>query len=287
MEQKIASKNPAGARRTLIIFTDLDGTLLDSATYSFNAAREALAQLRARSIPVIVVSSKTRAEIEPIRVQLQNEHPFIVENGGAVVVPSGYFPFPLTGAVTSGLYQIVALGTSYPRLRTALQEIEKELGWELRGYGDMSVEEVAARTGLSRQEAELAKQREYDEPFIVEGSGCQEKAIIEAINTRGLHCTKGDRYFHLMGPHDKGQAVRYLVRCYQRRASDDGKALNTVAIGNSLNDLPMLAAVDEPILVQQADSSYTQGIELSRLTYAGAPGPDGWNRAILSLLQGT
>ena len=287
MEEKIASKNLAGEKRTLIIFTDLDGTLLDGATYSFDAAREALAQLRARSIPVIVVSSKTRAEIEPLRLQLHNEHPFIVENGGAVFVPSDYFPFPLTGAVTSGHYQIVALGTPYPLLRTALKEIEKKLGRELRGYGDMSVKEIAARTGLSRQDAELAKQREYDEPFIMESSGFPEDALMEAINTRGLRCTKGDRYYHLMGPHDKGQAVRYLIRCYQRRASDDGKALTTVAIGNSLNDLPMLSAVDEPILVQQADGSYTPGIELSRLTYARAPGPDGWNQAILSLLQGT
>jgi mannosyl-3-phosphoglycerate phosphatase len=287
MELNIASKNLAGAKRTLIIFTDLDGTLLDGATYSFDAAREALAQLRARSIPVIVVSSKTRAEIEPLLVRLQNEHPFIVENGGAVVVPSDYFPFPLTGAVTSGLYQIVALGTPYPRLRATLKEIEKELGRELRGYGDMSVEEVAARTGLSRQEAEMAKQREYDEPFIMEGLGCPEEAMVEAINARGLRCTKGDRYYHLMGPHDKGHAVRYLIRCYQRWASDDGKALTTAAIGNSLNDLPMLAAVDKPVLVQQADGSYAPGVELSGLTYAEAPGPAGWNRAILSLLQGT
>ena len=287
MEQKIASKNLAGAKRTLIIFTDLDGTLLDSATYSFDAAREALALLQARSIPVIVVSSKTRAEIEPLRFQLHNEHPFIVENGGAVVVPTDYFPFPLTEAVTSGQYQVIALGTPYPRLRAALKEIEKELGRELRGYGDMSVDEIAARTGLSRQEAELAKQRDYDEPFIMEGPKCREETVLEAINARALCCTRGDRFYHLMGQQDKGRAVRYLTRCYQRKASDDSEALTTVAIGNSLNDLPMLAAVDKPILVQQADGSYILGVELSGLTYAEAPGPAGWNRAILSLLQRT
>ncbi len=287
MEQNIASKNLAGAKRTLIIFTDLDGTLLDSVTYSFDAAHEALAQLRDRSIPVILVSSKTRAEIESLRFQLQNEHPFIVENGGAVVVPADYFPFPLTGAVTSGHYQVIALGTPYPLLRAALKEIEKELGSELRGYGDMSVEEIAARTGLSRQKAELAKQRDYDEPFIIEGTGCREETVLEAINARALCCTKGDRFYHLMGPQDKGRAVRTLIRLYQRRTSADGEALSTVAIGNSLNDLPMLAAVDEPILVQRGDGSYVSGFELPRLKLAPGPGPAGWNRAILSRLQGT
>ncbi|MGQ0694367.1 MAG: hypothetical protein ACT4OL_02180 [Nitrospiraceae bacterium] len=81
--------------------------------------------------------------------------------------------------------------------------------------------------------------------------------------------------------------MRYLIQCYQRRASDDTEALTTVAIGNSVNDLPMLAAVDEPILLQQGDGSYVCGFELPRVKLAPGPGPAGWNRAILSLLQGT
>lgn len=270
--------------RAMVIFTDLDGTLLDGSTYSFDAAQEALDELHTRSVPIVMVSSKTRAEIEPLRARLRNEHPFIVENGGAVIVPSGYFPFQLTSATVRNHYSIVELGTSYALLRQALKEIAQELEVELRGYGDMPVEEIVMRTGLSRQEAELAKQRDYDEPFVVDNERCTLDALTQAITARGLRWTKGDRFHHLMGVQDKGEAVRYLIECYHRQADHHRDPLITVGIGNSLNDLPMLKAVDRPILVQQPNGSYEQDIELLGLIHAPGPGPIGWNRAVLSLL---
>lgn len=268
----------------MVVFTDLDGTLLDGETYSFDAANEALDELRTRSIPVVLVSSKTRAEIEPLRSHLRNAHPFIVENGGAVLIPAAYFSFPITGAIASGPYLVIELGTPYARLRQALKEIERELGVSLRGYGDMSVDEVARETGLSYEDASLAKQRDYDEPFVVEGARWTERTLAEAIMERGLRWTKGDRYHHLMGAQDKGEAVRHLIRYYQQNAHADHNTLTTVAVGNSLNDAPMLAVVDKPILVQQTDGSYAAGVDLPGLIRAPAPGPAGWNQAILSLL---
>jgi mannosyl-3-phosphoglycerate phosphatase len=273
--------------RTIVVFTDLDGTLLDGSTYSFEAAQEALDELHARSIPVVIVSSKTRAEIEPLRSRLRNEHPFIVENGGAVVVPSAYFPFQLAAATAHDQYVLVELGTSYSALRRALKEIEKELGVELRGYGDMSVEEIVARTGLSRADAELAMQRHYDEPFVVEDKLCPLEALTQAVTAHGLRWTKGDRFHHLMGIQDKGQAVHYLIECYRRRADHHRDRLITVGVGNSLNDLPMLHAVERPILVQHPDGSYESDITLPGLILAPGPGPIGWNRAVLSLCRST
>ncbi len=274
------SKDP----RTIVVFTDLDGTLLDSSTYSFEAARAALDELRARSIPIVVVSSKTQAEIEPLRTRLCNEHPFIVENGGAVVIPSAYFPFKLAAATIHDQYVLVELGASYSVLRRALKEIEQELGVELRGYGDMSIDEVVMLTGLSRPEAELAMQRHYDEPFVVEDERYSLEALTQAIEARGLRWTKGDRFHHLMGMQDKGQAVQYLIECYRRRAADTDDRLFTVGIGNSLNDRPMLNVVDQPVLVQQPDGSYEPDMDLPGLIRAPGPGPIGWNRVVLSVI---
>lgn len=270
--------------RSMVVFSDLDGTLLDSSTYSFEAAREALEELRARSIPLVVVSSKTQAEIEPLRSRLHNEHPFIVENGGAVVIPATYFPFEIDAATAHDQYVLVEMGTSYSVLRRALKEIEKELGLELRGYGDMSIEEVVRRTGLSRPEAQLAMRRRYDEPFVVEDDRCPLEALTQAITARGLRWTRGDRFHHLMGIQDKGQAVHYLIQCYRRRADHLRTRVITVGIGNSLNDLPMLTAVEQPILVQQPGGLYERDSELPGLIFAPGPGPIGWNRAVLSLL---
>ncbi|MCP9449916.1 MAG: HAD-IIB family hydrolase [Nitrospira sp.] len=270
---------------SMVVFTDLDGTLLNSRTYRFDEAGEALDALHARRIPVVLVSSKTRAEMEPIRYQLRNDHPFIVENGGAVFIPAEYFSFPLPATGASGPYRVVEFGTPYPLLRKALKEIEREVGLSLTGYGDLSADGVASRTGLSSGEAALAKQREYDEPFFIEGTRRITPELAAAIKRRGMNWTTGDRCHHLMGDQDKGRAVLHLIQYYRQAAADHHHRLTTVAVGNSLNDLPMLAAVDRPILVQQADGSYAPGVDLPGLIRAPAPGPIGWNQAILSLLR--
>jgi len=271
----------------MAVFTDLDGTLLDGDTYSFDAAAAALNELHAREIPLVLVSSKTRAEIEPIRSRLGNRHPFIVENGGAVIIPAGYFTFPLRAATPSTPYVVIEFGTSYTQLRQALKEMTKELGIPLRGYGDMSVNEVAQRTGLSLEDAALSKTRDYDEPFVIEphDQDVPVDKLTKAIAAHGFRWTQGDRFHHLTGSQDKGQAVRRLISFFRRQFQNEQTTLTTVALGNSLNDVPMLAVVDTPILVQLSDGSYTPGINLPGLLRTQAPGPSGWNEAVLSLLS--
>jgi mannosyl-3-phosphoglycerate phosphatase len=270
----------------LVVFTDLDGTLLDPVTYSFDEANEALEVLRGRGIPLVLVSSKTRAEMEPIRSRLASQAPFIVENGGGLFVPEGYFAFSLEGATQRAPYQVIEWGTPYPLLRQALAEIRQAVGDGVRGFGDMTVEEVTRRTGLAAAEAALAMQREYDEPFVIEGSARTLEEIRRLAESRGLRCTSGGRFHHLLGQSDKGRACRYLTECYRRHYAGEAETLITIGLGDSLNDLPLLASVDRPILVQKPDGSYDPGVTLPHLIRAPGVGPGGWNAALLRLLAG-
>lgn len=269
----------------LLILTDLDGTLLDANTYAFDAAREALDEVRARAVPLVLVSSKTRAEVEPLRQQLGLADPFIVENGGAVFMPKGYFPFPVPWAAVRGSFQVIELGVPCARLRVALKEIGQTLGCRLTGFGDMSLEQVTALTGLSQQAAILAMQREYDEPFVIEDRPELSEEVRRLAEARGLRCTKGGRFHHLTGDSDKGRACRILIDGYRRRAKDTGHDLFVAALGDSLNDLPMLALVDRPVLVRKPDGSHDRAIRLPRLLRTQGIGPAGWNEAVLDILQ--
>jgi len=270
--------------RRIIIYTDLDGSLLDATSYSFNAAEDALSAIHRLGAALILVSSKTRAEIEPLRLRLHHFHPFIVENGGALYVPRGYFPFPLENSTPNREYDVVAIGTPYLSLRAALKEIGRDLGYRLQGFGDLSAGEVAQVTGLSSAEALLAIQREYDEPFVVEGSEIEWSRLLKAAEVQGLQCTRGGRFYHLMGLNDKGIASRRLMGWYSHLAREEGSRLVTIGIGDSLNDLPMLAAVDHPILVQKPDRSYDPDVQLPHLVRAVGVGPVGWNRSLMDLL---
>jgi len=270
----------------LIVYTDLDGSLLDGTTYSYDAAAPALTALRDQGIPLVLVSSKTRAEMEPLRRQLDHRDPFIVENGGAIYVPHGLFDFPLERVRTRASYEVIELGLPYHMLRDVLKQIEDAVETPLQGFGDLSVEDVMQVTGLLHADAILAKQREYDEPFLVEGPQPLIEEVCRQIVTRGLRWTKGGRLFHLMGDNDKGEAASVLLRCYhrQQRMIGETERIETVGIGDSINDTSLLAMVDHPILVQKPDGTYDPDIHLSGIIRAPGIGPIGWNDAVLDLL---
>lgn len=269
--------------RVIVLISDLDGTLLDASTYSAQAAAAALSLLKTKHIVLVLSSSKTLAEMEEIRRQLNHHGPFIVENGGALVVPLKFFPSPFKHSRPHTAYEIVEFGVSYHALRTALSEIARIVGVNLHGFGDMSVKEISRLTGLSSHEATLAKQRAYDEPFLLEADETFPLICREA-EKRGLMCTKGGRFYHLLGLCDKGHACQVLLKHWQDQLESPTR-LSTIGIGDSANDLPMLAIVDQAILVQGPDGSYDPTVRLPNLMYAPGIGPIGWNAAILELFQ--
>lgn len=57
-------------KETLLVFTDLDGTLLDIHTYDWRPASAWLDKLQDHQIPVILCSSKTAAETLEIQQDL-------------------------------------------------------------------------------------------------------------------------------------------------------------------------------------------------------------------------
>jgi len=264
----------------LIVITDLDGTLLDDQSYRYDAGLPAVRELRARKIPLILCSSKTRSEMELLWRELDLKDPFICENGGAVCFPTGYLPFPVAGAKSRGGLETIALGTDVAVLRRALKESLGGLDVRVRSFGDMSADEVSRLTGLPREMAALALQREYDEPFIVE-SGRAER-LFTALRDRGLTVTFGGRLFHVTGGHDKGHAVRRVQTLYRRI----DPACASVGLGNSANDLPLLREVDRPILIRNGDGSYDEEVlhALPRVEKTLERGPAGWSTAISKIL---
>jgi mannosyl-3-phosphoglycerate phosphatase len=152
-----------------IIFTDLDGTLLDHFTYSFGAASDALKLLKEKGIPLIICTSKTRAEILPIRRRLRNKDPFISENGGAIYIPDGYFSFPYEFQRRIRGYRIIEIGTPHRMLLNILRKVRNETGVKIEGISEMSIQKIMDFTYLKKGEAELSKKREYSEPFLIYG----------------------------------------------------------------------------------------------------------------------
>ena len=227
-----------------VIFSDLDGTILDE-NYGLETTYPTIMHLNALKVPLVLCSSKTRLEIEYFRSKLLIDAPFVSENGATVFIPRGYFKLGQWCKKQTSQYDIVEFGIAYSSIREKLEGIKKNCSCELRGYGDMNVEEIAKDTGLPIELAELAKRREYSEPFRY--NQAHEDELLSAIRKEELKITHGGRYYHLMGDHSKGKAVLLLKELYSEKIDQ----LKTIGVGNSSNDAEMLEAVDEPFFIRK------------------------------------
>ncbi|AXS38978.1 HAD-IIB family hydrolase [Breoghania sp. L-A4] len=257
----------------LVVFSDLDGTLLDHDTYSFEPAREALETLRRQGIPLILATSKTAAEIGPLQDAMGLRHPAIVENGAGLVVPAGYFD----GCVADGA------GVPYAEIRRALKEMDSELSGHFMGFGDWSVEDIARRTKLTLDAAARARDRRWSEPGLWDGDDAALGRFRDAL--KPLQAVRGGRFLTLMGPGSKADRMAALCTCY--RAQLDGDVL-TVALGDAPNDREMIEAADIGVIV--ANPSHPPlprlpGESAGTIRRTVLAGPAGWNRAILDIVE--
>ncbi|MEW6348805.1 MAG: HAD hydrolase family protein [Thermodesulfobacteriota bacterium] len=272
----------------IVVFTDLDATLLDAETYSWSAAAEALDALRRREASIVLVSSKTLAEMELLHRELELDSPFIVENGGGIVfgphapLAETLSRFPGVSRLPGMRLSMLPLGAGYDDLVVSLAEMAADVGLPLKGFSSMPEEEVASLTGLHQRDAALAKQRRFDEPFLVpDTSEAVSGAIERAAARRGLTAVQGGRFWHLLGHEGKGRAVSLLIDTYRQTFRE----VATIGLGDSPNDYPFLAVVDIPILVGGAAQGRALPAVLAGARMTSELGPKGWNTAILACLR--
>ncbi len=264
-----------------IIFTDLDGTLLDLTTYSPEPAREAVAALQRAGVPIVFCSSKTRSEQRAIQIQLGIEGPMIVENGSAVCLPAaGEVGASVpSGGIAGDRRRIFGLAVS--RVREKVEELRSCTGLRFSSFWRMPLHQLCRLTGLPPDAALRAQQREYSVTVAGSFSAAEFSQMQQTARALGLKVFPGARFFTLTGAAaDKGRAVQWMTNHYRRMYG----AVRTVGIGDSANDLPLLAAVDLAYAVQRPDGTWYDFGPMQVKKMAGI-GPVGWSLIAEELLQ--
>jgi len=269
----------------LVVFTDLDGTLLDHDDYSFEAARPALAQLEALNIPVILTTSKTATEVLSLRREVDNHHPFIVENGGTIVIPKDYFqkatlPHAANEDAEFIYYQLV---TSYREIVRLLHSLREEYGFKFTGFADMRATELAKLTGLSLDYAILAKRRDSTELIKWEGDAASLQLLKDKLAEHNLKITQGVRFMHVRADVDTADGVEILIDAFRQEYPDSQWI--SIGLGDGGNDVGMLNLVDQAVVVRPKSGEAPLVIDNPHCLITDAPGPAGWNKAVLQLLK--
>lgn len=260
-----------------MIFTDLDGTLLDHHSYSYLAAMDALRRINDRKIPLIFCSSKTNAEVSELRESMGNTAPYVVENGGAVIVPAGYF---------SGYGEndhVEVFGLRYNEILNILANLRKGKQYSFRGFFDISTRELMESTGLTTDQAERAKLRLCSEPILWESEEKDLEEFQNKLEKYGLRLIRGGRFYHVMGQNDKAAGVQWLMDRY--RNDHLGTEFITVALGDSANDQAMLEAADISVVITPVTGEAIKLEACGSVIYPDKTGPEGWNEAIHQILD--
>lgn len=263
-----------------IITTDMDGTLLNHDDYRWQAAAPCIAKLGELSVPIILNTSKTYAEVRAWVNALNISHPFIVENGSAIFCPIDYFAddmYQSLGLTTSqdDGYVIIELGCDVDQLLA----FKSRHAPHLESLLECSLSRAIAMTGLSETEARAAQQRRYTLPLFTPDQPISQ-SLMSSATEEGLQIVQGGRFAHLMSACDKWQAIELFRRLYQRQTSN---SYNILALGDSSNDRAMLESADQAVIIKNHNNNWLTLTNKTAIK-TNQQAPEGWVEGITSVL---
>ncbi len=248
-----------------IVYTDLDGTLLDFASHEPSAGSlAAVERLRSLGVATVPVTSKTAAEVRHL-ARIARVAPVAVVEGGAVFLGPGGGP--------------EILGRPRAELIQLLQTLKAE-GWPLRGLSEMDASAVTRLTGLPPEAAARALDRLASEPFLATSdlSSSDEAGLRGRIAALGGNLQRGGRFWHLLGAGiDKGSAVNAVAARIPEAA-----AVFAAGVGDAWNDLPMLRLTSPSYLLGDAVPDGDIDFPVVRIPFRG---PQGFVRAVAAAVE--
>ena len=277
-----------GAARRVVVVTDIDGSLLEPGTHSLHEERAALEFLTARGIPLVINSSRTRAEIERLHQTLRLQTPFISEQGSALFVPHGSLPVVPAYAHPTVGGGVIEFGRRYYEVVETLRLTSRELGVDIVGFADLTIDDVAHELGVPIVEAQLAKLREYTELFrIVDEREPTRRRLLKALRRRGLRCVRVGEHHLVSAAQDRAESL-WALKTIWAEVWDEPLI---IGLADSEDDIGWVRQADVAIFVQPDGVGVPSRVlsKLPTIHVTRSMGRAGWSEAIFecvgSLMQ--
>ena len=263
----------------IIIFTDLDATMLDE-NYSYKAASSALKMIKDTGIHLVLNSSKTLSEMISLRNELDFLDPIIAENGTVTGIPKNLINQEYKN---DELYIDVEGFISRSKIKKIIYSIREKYNFEFEGFSDWDVDTVSKKTNLSYNDAVNSMDRIMTEPIIWLDNVENYKTFIDMLKSAEIQCVSGGKFKHIMSAKaNKGEAMNKVLKYYKKYYEKTN--IVSIALGDSENDIPMLNASDYPIVILNP-SKKTISVDHTNVKFSKIAGPSGWNNEIIEVLN--
>lgn len=266
----------------LLVFTDLDGTLLDHYDYDFRPALPAIKLLTKFDIPIIPNTSKTRCELEILADKLNLSTPFIVENGASIFIPKTYLASQPDDTEEFQQYWVKRFCADRKHWIKTLNQQATDFHSLFIKFSDMSTKQLSDNTGLTEHQAQHANTREFSEPLLWQGTDEQHTKFTAVMQKAGANVLKGGRFTHISGDSNKGRALTWLTNLFNHVRNTHHR---TVALGDSYNDNDMLERADIAIQIKSQVHEFPVLRRTDNVIQSTQFGPAGWNECLTDLIN--
>jgi mannosyl-3-phosphoglycerate phosphatase len=235
------------------------------------------AQLDHVGLPTVWVTARCRAQMDEPRRKFGHQHPFIGEDGCGVFLPEDYFHLRPAKTVRMGRYTCIPVAETQPAASEALESLSEDTGVSVVSLRSLAPRELEQNTGLPPRDAELARQRDFDELFFFAGAteADVERFAAEA-RLRSVMLRQHGVLWSLAIGASLSQCIRDLSKLYDRALRSHP---TVVGIATSAEADGFLTACDRGLLLarQTELDSFSEAARGSKNKVLPLNSPDIWD----------
>ena len=260
-------------KKKILIFTDLDGSLLDKETFKFDVIKDFFKELVRNGIIIIPNSSKTEAELLDFNEQNNLDLSFIAENGSSI---------HRLNKIHQNLPDKIIISRTIDEIRNIYEEnISLDFENKITHILELEREKQQKILGLPLDKIKLAIKRDHSIPIKFNGTESEKNEFTKILKNSGLTIQTGGRIMNVCDNVNKSIAMSKALQLIRKQLDDE---VITIGVGDNENDIEMIEQTDYPCLVKNKnfDSSL---INIDNLIKSDEPSPKGWSDVIKTALQ--
>ena len=220
-------------KKKILIFTDLDETLLKQNKYYYNILNRHIKKLLSYGCVIIPVTSKTYLEVIDIVKQIKLNLPFSIENGAAY-----YHPIKNT---KNYIYKkkLNPYAVNKTTIRKILNKnIFKSYLKNIKFIENLSSLEQKKITKLNSKQLQNFNSRQYTISVLLNGNKCFQRQFEASLLKYNLKITFGGKLNNISGLHSKLNSLNFYTNLYKKKLRT--LKLITISLGDNQNDVEIL-----------------------------------------------